>query len=190
MPDWTDNELTITGPKAERERFKNYAHRTENGKTKVLHENAFIPYPKKFSDQDLLVLNTHEDYDDRKKKAGVGDYESLSNVEKLVHQDWKKWHKANPYPQIKDGYNSGGYDWCISHWGTKWGFCESELHEHKGHIGYTFDTAWSPPEPLIQKMSQMFPKLKFELHYECEGGDGTGTIIWEAGKELSREEEE
>jgi hypothetical protein len=83
------------------------------------------------------------------------------------------WH-------FKDGYNDGGYDWCIRNWGTKWGFCHSKLIESNfdtGRLFYSFDTAWSPPTPLIFKMSQMFPHLIFTLKYwEC-GSAYKGTYI-------------
>ena len=34
-----------------------------------------------------------------------------------------------------------------------------------------FDTAWSPPLPVVRKAAELFPSLSFELRYfEC--GDG------------------
>ena len=35
----------------------------------------------------------------------------------------------------------------------------------------SFDTAWSPPTPVIKKMGEMFPRLIFLLTYS-EEGDG------------------
>lgn len=88
---------------------------------------------------------------------------------------------------LKDWYNSGGYDWCIEHWGTKWGFYEIELEcadFEEGEIRYTFQTAWSPPIPVIQAMSKRFPSLSFALDY-FEGGMGfMGSFMYENGQEV------
>jgi Ferredoxin-like domain in Api92-like protein len=65
----------------------------------------------------------------------------------------------------KDGFNSGGYEWCLTNWGTKWGICTPELTERKKSLLYGFECAWSPPVPLIRKMGEMFPALSFKLKY-------------------------
>jgi hypothetical protein len=190
MPNWTDCSLLVTGNQTDIKKFKETARcRDRHNKIQVLCEEAFIPYPQKFKDMDLAELNAKEDWVSRKTAAGVGDYDALTNVEKLVHQDWKVWHKKNPYPRVKDGYNSGGYDWCCKHWGTKWGICDPVLATAaEDHLEYNFQTAWAPPEPLIEKMSADFPRLEFELHFDCEIGDGSGDIIYKAGEEVSRDE--
>ena len=47
-----------------------------------------------------------------------------------------------------------------------------------------FDTAWSPPIPVIEKLAAMFPNNSFKLAY-FEGGMGfCGKVRWEHGGEL------
>ena len=73
-----------------------------------------------------------------------------------------------PKKVIKQG---GGHEWRIANWGTKWGFCHTnppQIVSNKKII-YTFDTAWSPPAPLIAHMSGLYPEFIFTLKY------------WEAG---------
>ena len=87
---------------------------------------------------------------------------------------------------INDGFNSGGYKWCCENWGTKWGICNAEVVqeflERISHIDYCFDTAWSPPLPVVLKMSEMFPGLRFILRYfEC-GCAFNGVYICEKGE--------
>ncbi len=80
----------------------------------------------------------------------------------------EKEHKARP----KDGYNSGGYEWRIDNWGTKWGIVDAEIiDETENSLTYSFMTDWNAPLPLIKKMSEDFPNLKFKLGY-YEGGNG------------------
>lgn len=64
------------------------------------------------------------------------------------------------------------YDFQIKNWGTKW---EGQLVSIKAtsprRVELRFDTAWSPPEPLILSAAKLFPVLKFDLKY-WEGGGG------------------
>ena len=74
-----------------------------------------------------------------------------------------------------DGYNSGGYQWCITNWGTKWNACsdsEEVKPAIKGNVAmYGFSTAWSPPEPIIIALGKKFPKANFSLKF-YEGAMG------------------
>ena len=87
---------------------------------------------------------------------------------------------------LPDGFNSGGYDWCCSNWGSKWGISDSSLPDEEydekvGKLFYGFQSAWSPVGPLIIKMSEMFPKLLFNYKYYEGGGGFRGIFICKAG---------
>ena len=77
--------------------------------------------------------------------------------------------------QPKDGFNSGGYDWCVANWGTKWPASRVEVEgpvtgydEKTLEVVFHFDTAWSPPMPVIKRAAELYPALRFELRYfEC-----------------------
>ncbi len=76
----------------------------------------------------------------------------------------------------KDGFNNGGYGWCLDNWGTKWGICDAELVEdYEGELNYEFSCAWSPCSPVVLAMSKLFPDLEFTLRY-FEGGAGFNGI--------------
>ena len=88
--------------------------------------NYFIPYPQKFIDLD----NARE-----------------------------KWDKENPdgkwEDKPKDGFNSGGYEWCCARWGTKWGaYCVEIEKVTEKYIAVKFETAWSPPEPIFDYLEE------------------------------------
>jgi hypothetical protein len=75
------------------------------------------------------------------------------------------------------------YDWNLRNWGTKWDVYHSAepFHEDNGLVCYTFETAWSPPEEAIAKLSEQYPDATLILEYEEEQGWG-GRIRLEAGK--------
>lgn len=168
MPNWCSGTLLITGPAADIKRFKD---RASKGR-KILNENSFIPYPSKFKKLDQIAIKIT----DKRNKL----------IEKLISQDkesevaWKEATEQIPF--IKDGFNQGGHDWCIEHWGTKWGFCDPEITDESSEkLAYRFDTAWSPIISVIKKMGKMFPSLSFEYEFEEPGMDFSGYFVVEKG---------
>jgi hypothetical protein len=91
------------------------------------------------------------------------------------------------------------YDWRIDNWGTKWDACDCSIMQElivppeggdgdspnaKAYVKYEFNTAWGPPIPIIKKLGQMFPKVKFKLRYfEC-GAGFQGTLVIKKGEVL------
>ena len=49
------------------------------------------------------------------------------------------------------------YEWSIRHWGTKWNSYTNSLNSNT----LSFETAWSAPHPVIQKLSEMFSDVSF-----------------------------
>lgn len=46
------------------------------------------------------------------------------------------------------------YDWSCKHWGTKWGaYSVDIIHQSKTKLVLSFQTAWSPPEPIFDKLT-------------------------------------
>ena len=90
-------------------------------------------------------------------------YKQLDLIAKVYEEEHPNDFKGRP----KNGYNQGGYEWCNDNWGTKWNACDVILKDNK----YYFNTAWSPPEPVIKKLSEKFPDLTLTLKY-WEGGCG------------------
>jgi hypothetical protein len=74
------------------------------------------------------------------------------------------------------GPNYPDCGWCVAHWGTKWGFYDVVRTDNLRSSVYSFLTAWSPAEPVVIKMIEMFPKLKFRYQY-YEGGMGFQGVI-------------
>jgi hypothetical protein len=113
---------------------------------------------------------------------------------------WEQSHREDPEncgPRPKDGFNQGGYEWCVENWGTKWDACEVEMPElppdsdgdspNPLEIEIRFETAWSPPLMVILAASKQFPELAFDLRY-FEGGQGyNGWLRCEAGEVVVEE---
>lgn len=87
---------------------------------------------------------------------------------------------------LKDGFNSGGYEWCIKNWGTKWGIFDAVI-DSDDDLRYAFTCAWSPPIPVILAMSKKFPMLEFTLTYFERGAAFNGHYQVKNGMVLSDE---
>lgn len=123
---------------------------------------------KKFAKEgkDLLSANKFIPYPEKYRKLDE------------IADKTEKEHKPRP----KDGFNSGGYEWCIENWGTKWGIVKAELiDESENRLIYAFATAWSAPLPVIQKMGEMFPDLIFKLKYYEGSNKFKGTFVVKRG---------
>lgn len=72
------------------------------------------------------------------------------------------------------------YHWRVKHWETKWNAVDAEFIDD----GFIFDTAWAAPLPVIKKLSELFPKIKFNLTWTDEdAGLNCGQISYENGVE-------
>jgi hypothetical protein len=150
MSNWCENDLTVVGPKEVLEEFLRFAAGKSpfDDEESAFNFNRFLKYPEEFQRLDEIAQAWDREH------AGRPDYD---------------WH-ARP----KDGFNSGGYEWCVANWGTK---CPPRVEVEGpvvGHDGKTlqvvfrFDTALSPPRGVIEKAAELYPALRFELHYfEC-----------------------
>ena len=104
-----------------------------------------------------------------------------------------EWDKTPPEertrPRPTDGFNQGGYEWCVEHWGTKWPARWVNLdrdewpddEESDGRVSFSFSTAWSPPCPVVERAAERFPEFRFALRYfEC-GCQYQGILICDSG---------
>lgn len=65
------------------------------------------------------------------------------------------------------------YDWNIKNWGCKWDANDASVEDFIDEsLTYRFNTAWSPPMPLVEKLSALLPDRRIELTFEEEQGWG------------------
>lgn len=159
MPNYCEADLVVKGNIGEIIRFKEFAKEGDN----LLSTDKFIPYPTEFKELDAKAKETRE----------------LADAGKIsADEAWK----------VKDGFNSGGYEWCCKHWGTKWGIFDTRItKETAGAIYYSMRTAWSPALPVIQRMSELFPSLKFSLRYFEMGAGFKGKFVCKGGVMLAND---
>lgn len=72
------------------------------------------------------------------------------------------------------------YEWCWANWGTKWNsYSFWKVDENT----IEFDTAWSAPEPVMKKLSEMYPNVEIEHKWADEDmGNNSGCCTYLNGE--------
>jgi len=167
MPNHCENDLHISGEKADVDKLLAFIG-ADKEKTEF-DFSKIIPYPERFEQMDREMKEAQETPEGREAYKA-------------------KWGTAS------DGFNSGGYEWRIREWGTKWGAYDVARRDYEGVV-LTFQTAWSPPFPVIVALAKMFPTVHLSLEYFEQGAAFAGGFQcvpkddwydekepWEAGK--------
>jgi len=138
MPNWCENDLIVTGPAKDLDRFV----------IQGLSFNKGIPYPSHFEALDVIT-----------------------RVWEAAHPDGSDEYKQPFNERPKDGYNQGGYEWCIENWGCKWDVDKAEANITRtspARLQASFSTPWSPPLPVLRAWSSQYRTLTFSIrYYEC-----------------------
>ena len=80
--------------------------------------------------------------------------------------------RGNNEPVKKD---HAWWDWRVQNWGTKWNSYDCEVIEmDDDQVEYTFSTAWSPPEGVIEKLREQYPDVSITAFYDEPGMEIAG----------------
>jgi hypothetical protein len=154
MPDWVKCEFTISGEEVQDVLQLIGAV----GQKPKFDPNSLIPYPTKWAEMDKEF-----------KEAG-GYWEDIPEKRAAYLEKWGTSYS---------GYNLGGYEWCIKHWGTKWHprVIEVQIQDEETAM-IIFETPWSPPIPLLNALASKFPATEFLLHWDEENTEDQGEVSW------------
>lgn len=156
MPNWCSSDLTLSGPQSAIDDVLGFIGARDDPPR--FDFNRIIPYPAKYAAMDA-------------------DWKwSMSAEEQAAYA--AKYDGATG-----NGYNEGGYEWCTDHWGTKWNVDEGVTLT--GPCALTFDTAWSPPIPVIRALGERFPNVTFTLLYYEAGMGFKGAFVMCGGQEVT-----
>ena len=90
-----------------------------------------------------------------------------------LNKDGSVFYETYDFP---DGKNDDRwYHWCIQNWGTKWDACSVDIdYEDSQILELRFDTAWSPPEGIVERLRENYPELTFQCFYDEPGMESAG----------------
>jgi hypothetical protein len=158
MPNWCENYLQVNGELKDLESFKQ----------EVKGEEEWIDFNKIISNEETKI-------------------ESKKTWNTMTEEEKKRWFMFEKDEQAAFNsywFNNVGYNWQIDNWGTKWQSNISEPETQGDALMYVFDSAWSPPIPIIQSLIKKYPKLRFYFEYEEPGCCFAGELTGENGEIL------
>ena len=164
MPNWVITRIYITGPEDKIKEFEDNAIRLEE--EKVFSFDRINKRPEE--------LNNTQSPPPKPKKIKV----KTQSGEDLEVEEIADCNNATP-EMCKDlesrfGHNNW-YDWNNWNWGTKWDASESIYSQEDKML--EFQTAWSCPQEILLRMSEMFPDIQFNGSYADEDfGSNVGYI--------------
>lgn len=111
MPYWCENTLTITGPDVHRILDAIRTKNCSEEDARVIDFNRLIPYPQHFRDLDQ---RSHE-YKQKFNAIGKKDPKRKNKLKRIADQ-----FGVQPGTTcLKNGYESGGYEWVCKNWATQ-----------------------------------------------------------------------
>ena len=104
----------------------------------------------------------------------------------IQNPDWKRLpNEKGEFPKLEQMKNPKGeviwetynfpdgknddrwFHWNNQNWGTKWDARNVDIeYVDESQIEVTFDTAWSPPEPICAKLREMFEDVSISWFYD------------------------
>jgi hypothetical protein len=194
MPNWSYNNLTITGNPEKMKDFYDVALKPNiNGDITFNFANIF-PMPEK-------VKNTIAPSGSAKGKKWINaDTAKIRdvNLSEMLGSEIEvnliacENNTDEKCEALKKEYGADNwYDWNIITYGTKWDIDASDFVKGDDEFNVYFDTAWSPPGNFLNNLQKKFPDLDIRLSYSLEGSDDCGVLYTDRfDKEVSLVHEE
>lgn len=127
-----------------------------------LSKHREVPAEEMKSREELIALIESEPDKFRLSVSLEAGRQAKANLDRFGHKTW--------------------YSWRVEHWGTKWNTDEGlDVSVTETSIAVSFDTAWSPPIPVIASLCERFPGITLQLRYYEPGMCYGGTVCGEAG---------
>ena len=180
MPNWVQTKLTFHGKSNRVNELLETVKSESDGETNYFDFEKIIPMPESLkissgSSTDLAVdiLKYRETGDDSELKEKLK-YpwvvkEGITTIKEFIEHCIKNGNAnldegEKALQNIKEYGFKDWYEWSIKNWGTKWNTSESY---YEGNT-LSFQTAWSLPESILVKLSEMFPDITIGVTYADE----------------------
>jgi hypothetical protein len=123
------------------------------------------------------------------------DFETIApmpvNVDEIVARSRENSQSPEGFEFLRDV--PAWYEWSVDNWGTKWNAradtCDDPQRRDNADgsttWSVTFDTAWSPPVPWVQKIAERFPQFSISLGTFDEQDNYASHSDWRGGELVS-----
>jgi hypothetical protein len=194
MPNWAYNSMTVTSTSESKQvaihdlqDFLNFIKVTDADGTVRYDLTQAHPMPKALEGTRSPALDSPEPHPNWATMVENGEM-TQERYDELAERQ-KSEYEAGQKALAETGYTDW-YEWCNKNWGTKW----PPRFEHDDptlcadgdtpYIDAYYETAWSPADELILKVSERFPNLVFEVSVTEEANLYVGATRFHNGQVL------
>lgn len=177
MPNWVMNVVVFD---CNDERIKDIREAIKGNEDDAAFDfNKLIPMPESLK----LTEGSRSDKAEACYKAYIMDNEQRAKEKyKLSDEEFEELKSEGKiYTSNREKYgHRSWYGWACENWGTKWNASEPMWTDNNT---LTFETAWSCPRPIFDKLAEMFPDVGFTVRYADENmGYNCGTLEYSDGQ--------
>jgi len=163
MPNWAFNQMYVTGPLADRDRFVDDMLTIETTDAGVATfyriVDAVLPMPAGLKNSESPVPDSPDPHPNWAVMLANGDM-TQEWYDELVASNHNRYNAAQH--NIKEYGFASWYDWACTQWGTKWGDCETEVEHTADATNIRYETAWGPfSETFFETLAMTYPTLTF-----------------------------
>lgn len=180
MPNWVDNELTISGDaETIAELRKQLSQPYDTIYEKFDRETGQMVSTPTTVTGEFLLWNIVRPLDLEAYRAKPAKSELAADLgfEAFV-QDFNKG--------VAEGMD--WWNWNIRNWGTKWEITEVNTNHTETTLSYYFQSAWSPIEAALNNLAKQYPTLSFTYRFIEEGLFFAGECHWAKGEQTYAED--
>jgi hypothetical protein len=169
MPNYVKQNVSFLGEQEQIENLFEFIKSNEG----LIDFEKIIPMPPSLkitsgssTDLGILILNYRKSGDDAELRNRLN---SFNNIDELINYyiDRGIANLSEAQQALNNIELYGAKDWhswSCSNWGTKWNAGNTS---RKDNI-LSFETAWSVAEPILVKLSKLFPELTLQVEYADE----------------------
>lgn len=174
MPNWVFNSLVVSGDKSELEKMVAQLNQPFEKHFPEMKYNKELQKYEEF-EETQIYSNPVFSFWNIQKPTDLEAYYG-ETVHKKVDNDQFMKEFVRAFAEEQDWYH-----WNVRNWGTKWDVAVDDRAEYPNttmswtdddSVMYHFDTAWSPVDQVLTKLSKMYPDLDFDYEFEEEQGWG------------------
>lgn len=182
MPNWVENNLTITGDKDSlidlRERMRTpyeseFYNYKDNCVEKQVVEGEFLLWNAKrpidldaYYQRDKIAQQIAERANPTKPEITAEEIgKKLTEAVERMGEEMQSGEFLSKIEEIQEEFKTGmdWYNWNVRNWGTKWELSNADVSESETSLSYYFESAWSPPVEALVNLSKMYPDLQFRM---------------------------
>lgn len=162
--------------------------------------NKIIPMPESLNieagSRTDKGLKYYKDFIETYTLSGTINMEKIRNIPVKSEEEFLRERNDIPRDEWELGktawYNMQKYgaptwyEWSVINWNTKWNaYGYDKNTDYSKNDSLTFQTAWTAPHPIIEKLAQRYPELYFEHEWADEDiGHNCGRYSYRDGQRV------